>query len=83
MLNTSKNHTFLVVHEDRRTAIGALKVHLSRGIKKRWSIFYCTIREVQGPVWPRAARQIIVRSPRSIAQSVKSENIFFYFEGSR
>ena len=30
-------------------------------------------------VWPRAARQIIVRSPRSIAQSVKSENISFLF----
>ena len=64
---------------DRHTTIGADKIQLSRGIGKRWTIFHCTIREVQGPVWPRAAHQIIIKSPRSIAQSMKSENIFFLF----
>ena len=62
-------------HGDRRTTIGAGKIHLSRGIEKRWSIFHCTIREVQGPVWPRAARQIIVGSPRSMCEV--QEHFFF------
>ena len=31
------------------------KFILAEVLKKR-SIFHCTIREVQGPLWPRAAR---------------------------
>ena len=50
-------------------------MHLSRGIEKRWSIFHCTICEVQGPVWHRAARQIIVGSPRSMCEV--QEHFFF------
>ena len=51
------------------------KFILAEVLEKRWSIFHCTIREVQGPVWPRAARQIIVTSPRTICEV--REHFFF------
>ena len=55
------------------------KFILAEVLEKDGVFFHCTIHEVQGPVWLRVACQIIVRSPRSIAQSVKSENISFLF----
>ena len=73
------NHERLLDMEIVALQSEVAKFSLAEVLEKRWSIFYCTIREVQGPVWPRAARQIIVRSPRSIEQSVKSENISFLF----
>ena len=73
------NHERLLDMEIVALQSSLAKFILAEVLKKRWSIFHCTIREVQGPVWPRVARQIIVRSPRSIAQSVKSENISFLF----
>ena len=50
------------------------KFILAEVLEKDGVFFICTIREVQGLVWPRAARQLIVRSPRTF---------LFYFEGSR
>ena len=51
------------------------KFILAEVLEKDGVFFYCTIREVQGPVWPRAARQIIVGSPRSMCEV--QEHFFF------